>query len=62
MADNSDQMTLKAYSAYDLPSREDLVRYFHAAVGFPVRDTCIKAIKTGNYHTCTGLTLDNAMA
>ena len=41
--------TLKAYSAYDLPSVEALVRYFHAAVGYPVKDMWLKAIKAGNY-------------
>ena len=37
--------TLQAFSAYDLPSVEALVEYFHAAAGFPVRDTWLKAIK-----------------
>ena len=41
--------TLKAYSAYDLPSVEALVRYFHAATGYPVKDVWLKAIKAGNY-------------
>ena len=31
-----------AHSAYDLPSVESLVRYMHAAVGFPVKSTCLK--------------------
>ena len=31
--------TLSAYSAYDLPSVEALVRYLHAAAGFPVKST-----------------------
>ena len=43
------QATLEAFSAYDLPSVEDLVIYFHAAVGYPVRDTCLKATKAGRY-------------
>ena len=43
--------TLKAYSAYDLPSVEAMVRYFHAVAGYPVKDTWLKAIKAGNYAT-----------
>ena len=30
---------LEAFSAYDLPSVEALVKYFHAAAGYPVKDT-----------------------
>ena len=60
MPDNADQTNLRAYSAYDLPSVEALVQYFHAAAGFPVKTMWLKAIKVGNYLTCPGLTLDNA--
>ena len=52
--------SLQAFSAYDLPSVEALVRYFHAAAGFPVRDTWIKAIQAGNFKSWLGLTLQNA--
>ena len=62
MAENADQATLKAYSAYDLPSMEALVRYFRAAAGFPVRATWLDAIKAVNYRTWPGLTLANATA
>ena len=57
---STDHTNLKAYSAYDLPSVEALVRYFHAASGFPVRTTWLKAINVGNYRTWLGLTLANA--
>ena len=60
MSNNADYTNLKAYSAYDLPIVEALVRYFHASDGFPVRTTWLKAIKVGNYCTWTGLTLANA--
>jgi hypothetical protein len=45
--------TLKeqAHNAYNLPSISQTVRYLHAAAGFPVRDTWIKAIKAGKYNT-----------
>ena len=49
--------SLAVFSAYDLPSVDALVRYFHAAAGFPVRDTWLKAIKAGNYRSWPGLTL-----
>ena len=52
--------TLKAYSAYDLPSVEALIRYFHALAGYPVHSKWLKAIVTGNYSTWPGLTPDNA--
>ena len=51
---------LQAFSAYGLPSVEALVKYFHAAARFPVRDTWLKAIKNGNYASWPGLTYDNA--
>ena len=35
----SNKTTLQAYSAYDLPSVAALIRYFHAAAGYPVRYT-----------------------
>ena len=53
---NAQQSTLKALSAYGLPIVEALIRYFHAAAGFPVRDTWLKAIKSGNFDSCPGLT------
>ena len=40
------QVFLAAFSVYDLPSVEALVRYFHAAAGYPVRDTWLKAINS----------------
>ncbi|KAL7525219.1 hypothetical protein ACHAXR_001556, partial [Thalassiosira sp. AJA248-18] len=52
--------SLAAYSAYDLPSVGALVAYLHAAAGFPVKDTWLRAIKAGNYATWPGLTYSNA--
>ena len=45
---DTDKTALKAYSAYDLPSVRALIRYFHAAAGYPVRSTWLKAIGSGN--------------
>ena len=52
--------SLQDFSAYVLPSVETLVRYFHAAVGFPVRNTWLKYIKAGNFASWPGLTYQNA--
>jgi len=52
--------SLAAFSAYDLPSVEALVRYLHAAAGFPVKKTWLAAIKAGNFASWPGLTLANA--
>ena len=49
-----------AYSAYDLPRDADIIRYFHAAAGYPVRSTWLKYIGAGNYALWPGLTLTNA--
>ena len=54
------RVSLVAYSAYDLPSVEALVRYFHAAAGFPVRSTWLDAVKSVNYASWPGLTINNA--
>ena len=52
--------TPAAHSAYKLPSVEALVQYTHAASGFPVKYTCLRAIKKGKFATWTGLTYSNA--
>ena len=49
-----------AHNAYDLPSLEALVRYMHAAAGFPVKFTCLRAMKKVNFATWPGLTYSNA--
>ena len=36
------------------------MKYFHAAAGFPVRYTWLKAIKNGKYASWPGLTYENA--
>ena len=48
MPNTAKMTTLEAYSAYDLPSVEALIHYFHAAAGYPVRSTWLTAISTGN--------------
>ena len=59
-APNTQQSTLKAFSAYTLPSVEALIRYFHASAGLTVRDTWLRAIKAGNFDFWPGRTYQNA--
>ena len=49
-----------ALNAHDLPSVGALVRYLHAATGFPVNSTWFAAIEAGNYASWPGLTYANA--
>ena len=60
MPNNAHRTTLEAYIAYDLPTVEALIRYFHAAAGYPVRSTWLTAISAGNYSSWPWLTLTNA--
>jgi hypothetical protein len=43
-------------NVYELPSVNQTIKYLHAAVGYPVKDTWVKAINAGNYTTLPGLT------
>ena len=52
--------TPAALNAHDLPSIGSLIRYLHAAAGFPVKSTWLAAIKAGNFSTWPGLTYANA--
>ena len=53
-------LTLASNNAYDMPSIKSLVRFLHAAAGFPVKSTWLAAIKASNYATWTGLTYENS--
>ena len=44
--------------AYELPSTEQLIRYLHACVGYPTKETWVKAIISGNYVSWPGLNLN----
>jgi hypothetical protein len=44
----------------NLPSIRALVSFYHACLGFPVKQTCLDAIKAGNCDTFDGLTYSNA--
>jgi hypothetical protein len=47
-----------ASNVYSLPSIPQAIKYLHAAAGFPMKDTWVKAIKNGNYVSWPGLTVD----
>ena len=51
---------LQAFSAYDLPIVEALVRYFHAATGLLVKSKWLHDIKAGNFSSWPSLTYQNA--
>jgi hypothetical protein len=43
----------------DLPSISALISFYHACLGFPVKQTWLDAIKAGNCDTFNGLTYSN---
>jgi hypothetical protein len=43
----------------DLPSIPALVAFYHACLGFPVKDSRLEAIKAGNCNTFNGVTYSN---
>ena len=47
-----------AANVYNLPSTPQAIRYLHAAAGFPVKETWVKAINNGNYVIWPGLTAE----
>ncbi len=48
-----------AANVYSLPSISWVIRYLHAAAGFPTKDSWLKAIANGHYITWPGVTLNN---
>ena len=58
--DPQQETTRDVFSVYDLPSVESLIIYFHAATGYPVRSTWLRAIKAGNFAAFPCLALANA--
>ena len=49
-----------AANVYSLPSILQVIKYHHAAAGFPTKDTWVKAIKAGYYVSWPGLTAEAA--
>ena len=52
--------TPSANNAYVMPSVKALVRFLHAAAGFPVKSTWLAAIRASKYAMWPGLTYENA--
>jgi hypothetical protein len=48
-----------ANSVYELPSTHEVVRFLHAALGYPTKATLLQAAKHGNLVTFPGLTPEN---
>jgi hypothetical protein len=42
---------------FELPSTEKTIAYYHAAAGFPTKETWISAVRAGNYNTWPMLTV-----
>jgi hypothetical protein len=48
-----------AANVYSLPSIARVIKYQHAAAGFPIKETWLKAIACGNYASWPGVTATN---
>ena len=46
-------------SVYELPSTKEVVRFLHAALGFPTKATLLTAARKGSLVTFPGLTPEN---
>ena len=49
----------KAMNLYELPSTKKVVRFQHAALGFPTKATLLTSIRNNNFVTFPGMTADN---
>ena len=45
----------KILNVYDVRTKPELTRYYHAAAGFPTKPTWLASIKNGHYKTWPGL-------
>jgi len=52
-------MEEKAMNVYELPSMKEVVRFQHAALGFPTKATLLTSICNNNLVTFPGMTADN---
>jgi hypothetical protein len=48
-----------AANVYSLPLIAQVIKYLHAAAGFPTKETWLKAIAHGNYASWPGVTATN---
>ncbi len=49
----------KALNVYELPSTKEVIRFEHAALGFPSKSTLLEAIRNKNLVTFPGMSADN---
>ena len=54
-ADSKQPHTDKLLNAYKMKTRPELVRFYHAAAGFPTKSTWLAAIKNKHYASWVGL-------
>ena len=47
-------------NVYELRTQREMVKYYHAAAGFPVKATWVKAIANNQYASWLGLTVEAA--
>ena len=50
----------KANNVYEVSAKPQLIRYYHAAAGFPTKPTWLAAIKNGHCSSWPGLTAEDA--
>ena len=48
-------MTESALNVYTLPSIRQTMYFLHAAAGFPMKDSWVKTIEQGHYHSWLGI-------
>ena len=49
----------KAMNVYELPSTKEVIRFQHAALGFPTKATLLTSIRNNNLVTFPGMSADN---
>jgi hypothetical protein len=57
--DPSMNIVESAMNVYELPSTKEVVRWMHAALGYPTKSTLLTAAKHGNLVTFPGMTPEN---
>ena len=53
---SKNEVSEQIHNVFNLPSTAEAIKFLHAAAGYPVKDTWIAAINSGNYITWPGLT------
>jgi hypothetical protein len=48
---NRPKLSEAIHNVYELTTKVEIIRYYHAVAGFPTEATWLKAIKRGNYAT-----------